>query len=696
MTSVYQLAPSPNWQEWQEVTIDSNPPEFTFSADTVGNAITILGSLPSNYFTGKAVKFSSTATLPSPLSASYTYYLIFLTSTTFKVASSYVNAIANTAVTLTTSGTGVLTVQAAAQVYLQPLANGKIYTYSSLSHVTNKATYTDWTGNTENPNPIILNNKGQAVIYWKVNESDNTDNYYIEVYDENDVLIYARDNFNANFAGSTPTSDTQAINFCRNYMFSYWGLYDYNNVDVVCPLLQTDQETAYEWFFAKNNTNATDALTRNTFAPGQVDVPDNPVYYATYACTNVGAGGETFKYFYQKYENAQTFSGESITFSIYLSSSFGTTPTISIDALQYFGSGGSTSVSVTGQSFVISNVWDQYTVTLSVPSVAAKTIGAGSYFAIRLNVPLNSTATINMVRTIGNIGTTINENSQLTLEEQKNTLTIVGETSEIKVFPNVSMAPRTWIPLAGTIGNFNSSSATYHNVMCKSLYLYLWDTFDNVSCPVYTAAGAPTVRGATALADFNAGVGIALWFNSGRVISNTGTPNFSIPFTVTTSSTTLTVVDPNGYVPHNFYDGTEVRVTTTGTLPDPLLINTSYFIGVKSPTTYGLASTRQNALDGTFIANFTTAGTGIQTISLYNDYALANGQMLGEQSHTQTMNELSRHNHGLDVKFTANNIQVDGYSSGNNANAIDIPYQGTSTPMNIMQPTLGLPYIIKL
>lgn len=701
MALTYQLAPFPNWQEWIEVTIDSNPDVFEFTADTVTNAITILDdpSGSNHYFTGKAVRFSTVSgTLPSPLLPSATYYLIFLTSTTFKVASTYNNAISNTPITLTTNGSGSLFVQAAGQVFLQPNANGKIYTYSSQDHTVNKPTYTDSSGITQNANPIILNNKGQATIYWAVNDNDNTDNYYIEVYTSDDVLVYATNNFNAAFPATQPTEQFQIVNFARNSMFSYWGLYDYNNVDVVSPLNQSGLtnpiETAYEWFYVKNNTSSTAVVSRGTFTAGQVEVPNNPVYYLNYNCTIAGSG-ETYSYFYQPYDSAQTFSGETVSFSIYMQSAFGTSPMVTISGLQYFGSGGSASIPVTGQTFTINNTWTEYKCTLSFPTISGKTLGAGNNVQILINVPLNSTSNIKFSRVIENIGSTLNEDAQLTLEEQKQTLTVTGETAEIKIFPNVSNPPRTWIALNGTIGN-TGSNATYHQPMCKSLYLYLWGTYDNAICPVYTSAGAPTSRGASALADFNANVAIALWFNSGRVISNTGAPNYSLQFTVTTSSAILTVTDPDNYAQYNLFTGTEIRVTTTGTLPAPLAINTSYYIIPVTATTYSLASSRQNALDGTAISNFSTSGTGIQTISIYNTYSIGSGEALGEQSHTQTTTELTLHTHGSHQYTATATPHTGGYTSGTDALVENIPNAGSSSPMNIMQPTLGLPYIIKL
>ena len=64
---------------------------------------------PSNLLTGTRVRVSSTTTLPSPLAGATDYYLIRVTDSTYKLATSYANAIAGTAIDITTTGSGTHT-----------------------------------------------------------------------------------------------------------------------------------------------------------------------------------------------------------------------------------------------------------------------------------------------------------------------------------------------------------------------------------------------------------------------------------------------------------------------------------------------------------------------------------------------------------------------------------------------------------
>lgn len=70
-----------------------------------------------------------------------------------------------------------------------PLNGGKVYTFAA-GTITPKATYSNAAGSVANANPVVLNSRGEAVIFW-------SGTYYIEVKDSNDNLIYSLDNFSS-------------------------------------------------------------------------------------------------------------------------------------------------------------------------------------------------------------------------------------------------------------------------------------------------------------------------------------------------------------------------------------------------------------------------------------------------------------------------------------------------------------------
>lgn len=70
----------------------------------------------------------------------------------------------------------------------KPLVGGKVYTYVSYSSIP-LATYTDPTKISYNPNPVILDSRGEAGIW------ANDSQFKIIVYDANDVFISSSDTY---------------------------------------------------------------------------------------------------------------------------------------------------------------------------------------------------------------------------------------------------------------------------------------------------------------------------------------------------------------------------------------------------------------------------------------------------------------------------------------------------------------------
>jgi hypothetical protein len=84
----------------------------TFTADNTTDICTYTSttSIPSNLITGTRVRVSTTTTLPAGLAAATDYYLIRLSDTTFKLATTNTLALAGTAIDITSTGTGTHTV----------------------------------------------------------------------------------------------------------------------------------------------------------------------------------------------------------------------------------------------------------------------------------------------------------------------------------------------------------------------------------------------------------------------------------------------------------------------------------------------------------------------------------------------------------------------------------------------------------
>jgi len=65
---------------------------------------------PSNLLTGTRVRLTTTTTLPAPLATATDYFVIRIDNSTFRLATSYANAIAGTQIDITNTGTGTHTI----------------------------------------------------------------------------------------------------------------------------------------------------------------------------------------------------------------------------------------------------------------------------------------------------------------------------------------------------------------------------------------------------------------------------------------------------------------------------------------------------------------------------------------------------------------------------------------------------------
>lgn len=83
---------------------------FTANAGTDVCTWTSTANKPYNILTGTRVRLTTTTTLPAGLSTATDYYVIKVSDTTFKLATSYANAVAGTAIDITDAGTGTHTV----------------------------------------------------------------------------------------------------------------------------------------------------------------------------------------------------------------------------------------------------------------------------------------------------------------------------------------------------------------------------------------------------------------------------------------------------------------------------------------------------------------------------------------------------------------------------------------------------------
>jgi hypothetical protein len=141
------------------------------------------------------------------------------------------------------------------------------------------------------------------------------------------------------------------------------------------------------------NGNGTFTFSRQTFTPGAAPVAGyESNYFYRFAVNTLGTS--TTAYVLQnKIENVTTFAGQTVTLSFWAKSD--ASRTVYLALTQYFGSGGSANVDTTS-SVSVTTGWTRYSYTVALPSISGKTIGAGSYLQVRLEVTPTASQTLDI------------------------------------------------------------------------------------------------------------------------------------------------------------------------------------------------------------------------------------------------------------------------------------------------------------
>jgi hypothetical protein len=146
----------------------------------------------------------------------------------------------------------------------------------------------------------------------------------------------------------------------------------------------------FKQFF--DGSGATRIISQQTFTPGTAPAaPYESQYFLRFNQSVAGTLG-TFNTLTQPIEDVRTFAGNTVTLSYYAKAA--ATLSLTIEADQGFGSGGSTTVTtsvVAGQTITTS--WVRYSHTFTLPSVSGKTIGTSSFVNLSFKLPLNTTFT---------------------------------------------------------------------------------------------------------------------------------------------------------------------------------------------------------------------------------------------------------------------------------------------------------------
>jgi hypothetical protein len=154
------------------------------------------------------------------------------------------------------------------------------------------------------------------------------------------------------------------------------------------------QYTADRWQGVFNGTVTGAVTTQQAFTYGTAPVAG---YEGTYFMRQVTASqsGSSVQAIAQRIEDVRTFANQTVTFSFWAKAD--TSRNWTCRFIQSFGTSGSGDVSTANSAnFAVTTSWQRFSATFTLPSIAGKTIGAGSYLYAIIDGPINTGQTMDV------------------------------------------------------------------------------------------------------------------------------------------------------------------------------------------------------------------------------------------------------------------------------------------------------------
>lgn len=152
-------------------------------------------------------------------------------------------------------------------------------------------------------------------------------------------------------------------------------------------LLASPAYTADRWYVDLIGT-----VTRSSFLPGESELMDNAWYFLM--TTPSGSGAALIE---QRIENVRTLAGKQTTLTFWAKSGISGS-TMPVSLVQNFGTSGSADVVTVVGTATLTTAWVKHTMTITLPSIAGKTVGASGndYVSLKFTLPVDSISICNV------------------------------------------------------------------------------------------------------------------------------------------------------------------------------------------------------------------------------------------------------------------------------------------------------------
>ena len=126
---------------------------------------------------------------------------------------------------------------------------------------------------------------------------------------------------------------------------------------------------------SRDGTGSTVTISRQSFTPGTAPVSGYEAQYFWRFAQSVAGTGATYTTAISQIVEGMGLAGQTVTLSFWAKAD--TARTLLFGASQFFGTGGSITVYTGTTSINITTSWARYSATITLPSIAGKTIGTG-------------------------------------------------------------------------------------------------------------------------------------------------------------------------------------------------------------------------------------------------------------------------------------------------------------------------------
>lgn len=418
-----------------------------------------------------------------------------------------------------------------------PAGSAQMFTYRSLNKTEYKPVFQDPGGTLAWLQPVDWDENGmQGPFYWEFDSDNPDETYYIEFHDVDGNLIFSIDDYTpAGGGGGNVTSVVSITNYIYNNAFlrnigSAVGTPSLPLSLTLCPGAHAELGMP-DIIFKKNNTNAIDTITFDSFLLGQTPLNVTPEYYLDYTCTNTPSG-EIDKYVqFPITAKVKNLEDTQVTVTIWAKGISGT-QTLDISLYQFFGSGGSPSAphEESVGTINLTGSWDQTQFTTVVPSVSGKVLGDCGDDALYLWIkfPAGAACEVQFTQPSLYVGSNFPD-ANFQSHDEVSAIIDTPRTGDVRTSMN-AYSPFGWVPMNdGVIGDASIVAPTIGgipitraNIDTFLLFQLIWNSTTNTEAQLYDATGAVATRGSTAVADFSADCSIALTKTMGRALAAVG------------------------------------------------------------------------------------------------------------------------------------------------------------------------------